>query len=73
MPKTTASEKVLRDKAIKIAKSGLSSVVYQFFNKMSCDTGVESNFMSNQKLAKELYYLSKTILVMLLSGTAADK
>ena len=48
LAKGTASDKILRDKALKIAKNlkcngyqrGLAFMVYNFFDKKSSDTGV---------------------------------
>ena len=57
----TESDKVLRDKAFKIASNpkyngyerGLTSMVYKFFDKKSKGSGIRS--MSNQQLADELH------------------
>ena len=51
LPKRTATDKVLRDKAFKIASDqkcdeyqrGLASMVYKFFDKKSSGSGLPSN------------------------------
>ena len=51
LPKRTAADKVLRDKAFKIASDqkydgyqrGLASLVYKFFDKKSSGSGLPSN------------------------------
>ena len=61
LPKKTASDKVLRDKAFNIAKSpkydeykrGLASMVYKCFDKRTSGGGIKS--MENQQLANDLY------------------
>ena len=63
LTKRTQSEKVLRDKAFKIAtdpkydgyQRGLASIVYKFFDKKSSGRGIASE--SNYQLAKELHKL----------------
>ena len=63
--KITQSDKVLRDKAFKIAsdpkydgyKRGLASMVYKFFDKKSSGSGITNEF--NYQLANELH---KTII-----------
>ena len=60
--KGTQSEKVLRDKAFKIASDpkydgyqrGLASMVYKFFHKMSKGSGITTNEF-NYQLANELH------------------
>ena len=62
LPKTTAADKVLRDKAFKIASDeehdgnqrGLASMVYKFFYKKSQGKGLANN-NENMQLANELY------------------
>ena len=62
LPKRTAAEKVLRDKALKIASDqkydgyqrGLASMVYKFFDKKSQGSGLASN-KENIQLADELH------------------
>ena len=62
LPKRTAADKVLRDKAFKIASDqkydgyqrGLSSMVYKFFDKKSQGKGLASN-KENKQLADELH------------------
>ena len=54
----TQSDKVLKDKAFKIAidpkyQRGLASMVYKFFNKKSKGSGITNE--SNYQLANELY------------------
>ena len=59
--KRTQSDKVLRDKAFKIASNpkydgyqrGLASVVYKFFDKKSSGSGITNEF--NYQLANELH------------------
>ena len=65
LAKRTQSDKVLRDKAFKIASNpeydgyqrGLASMVYTFFDKMPKGSGVTTKSMSNQQLADELHKL----------------
>ena len=60
--KTTQSDKVLRDKAFKIASGlkrdgyqrGLASMVYKFFDKKSKGSGITTNEF-NYQLANELH------------------
>ena len=75
LTRRTASNKVLRDKAFSIAKNpkydgyqrGLSSMVYNFFVKMSASLtdksakrgGVNNEIKQNEELAEELH---KTII-----------
>ena len=59
----TASDKVLHDKAFNIAKNkkydgykrGLSSMVYNFFDKETSDTGIKNKNVSNKQLADKLH------------------
>ena len=63
LPKRTAADEVLRDKAFKIAKNpkydgyqrGLAYMVYKFFDKKlkGCDVNIEVKH--NEQLAKELH------------------
>ena len=61
-PKTTASDKILREKAFSIAKNpkynkyhrGLALLVYKFFHKKSPGSGIKSEILSNQELAEDL-------------------
>ena len=61
MVKRTGTDKVLRDKAIKIAMNskyddyerGLASMVYNLFDNKSVDSGIKS--MSNQQLSDTLH------------------
>ena len=65
LERRTASGKVLRDKAFNIAKNpkydgyqgGLSSMVYDFFDKKSNSSGVNMPLQSNEQLAEELQKL----------------
>ena len=62
LPKRTAADKVLRDKAFKIASDqkydgyqrGLASMVYKFFDKKSQGKGLANN-NENMQLANELH------------------
>ena len=62
LTKRTAADKVLRDKAFKIAKDpkydeyhrGLTSMVYIFFDKKTAGSSIES-MPQNEKLAEELH------------------
>ena len=61
--KTNIADKVLRDKAFKIASDqkydgyqrGLASMVYKFFDKKSQGSGVNNEIKENMQLAKELH------------------
>ena len=61
LAKTTESEKILKDKAFKIASNpkyngyerGLDSMAYKLFDKKSAGNSIQS--MSNQELADELH------------------
>ena len=69
LAKRTQSDKVLRDKAFKTAsdpkydgyKRGLASMVYKFFDKKSCGSGVATSLANksatepNYQLANELH------------------
>ena len=62
LPKRTAADKVLRDKAFKIASDqkydgyqrGLASMLYKFFDKKSQGSGL-ANYNENIQLANELH------------------
>ena len=62
LARRTASDKILRDKALNIAKSpkydgyqgGLASMVYKFLDKKSKVGGVNIPWQLNEKLAEEL-------------------
>ena len=62
LPKRTAADKVLRDKAFKIASDqkydgyqrGLASMIYKFFDKKSSGSGLANN-NENIKLSNELH------------------
>ena len=59
----TAADKVIRDKAFNIAKSpkyngyqhGLTSVVYNFFDKKAAGGTVKNEIISNTELAEDLH------------------
>ena len=61
--RTTAADKLCRDKAFNIAKNpkydgyqrGLHSMVYKFFDKESSGSGVKSQIIQNEELAEELH------------------
>ena len=63
MKRRTAFDNVLRDKAFNLAKTpkydeyqrGLSSMVYNFFDKKSIGSGVNIPLNFNEQLAKELH------------------
>ena len=63
VPRRTNCDKLLRDKAVNIAKNwkydeyqkGLASMVYKFFNKKAFGDAVKSKIMSNKELAEELH------------------
>ena len=58
-----ASGKILRDKAFNIAKNpkydgyqtNLASMVYTFFDKKTCGSGIKNKNMLDQQLAEELH------------------
>ena len=61
LARRTASDKILRDKAFDIAKNpkydgyqrGLASMVYNFFDKKSAGSGVNTH-ANNEKISQEL-------------------
>ena len=63
LKRTTASDKILRDKAFNIAENlkydgyarGFASMVYNFFDKKSTGSGVNIPLEFNEDLAKELH------------------
>ena len=63
LAKRAQSDKVLRDKAFKIASNpkydgcqrGLVSMVYKFFNKKSTESGIKNQIKQNHQLENELY------------------
>ena len=63
MPRTTASDRVLRGKGFNIPKypkydgyqKDLASMVYKVFDKKTSGSAVKSEIMSNQQLAEELH------------------
>ena len=58
-----ASDKILFDKAFKIAENpkydgyqwGLASMVYKFFDKKTSGSGIENYNISNKELAEDLH------------------
>ena len=70
LPRRTASDKILYDKAFNIAKNpkydryqrGLTSMVYKFFDKNTSGGAIKNENMSNKELAEELY---KPILIFI--------
>ena len=60
LPRTTASDKVLCDKAFNITenpkyggyKRGLASMICKFFDKRSSGSGIKSEIMPNQQSAE---------------------
>ena len=63
LQRRTYSDKVLKDKAFKIASDakyvgyqrGLASMVYKFFDKKSKGAGIKNEIKENQQLANELH------------------
>ena len=63
MKRRTQSDKVLKDKAFKIAtkskydryQRGLASMVYKFLDKKSKGTGIKNEMKENRQLANELH------------------
>ena len=63
LEKGTQSDKVLKDKAFKIASNpkydgyqrGLVSMLLKFFDKKSKGTGIKNEIKQNQQLANEIY------------------
>ena len=63
MKRRTQSDKVLKDKAFKIASNpkydgyqrGLASMVYKFLDKKSKGTGIKNEMKENRQLANELH------------------
>ena len=63
LTRRAASDKILRDKALNIAKNpkydgcqrGLASVVYKFFDKKTSGSGIKNENMLNKELAEELH------------------
>ena len=63
LKRRTYSDKVLKDKAIKIASDskydgyqrGLASMVYKYFDKKSKGAGIKNGIKENQQLANELH------------------
>ena len=66
LAKRTASDKILRDKAFNIAKNlkydeyrrGLASMVYNFFDKKSADSGVNTHGNNKIKQNQHLLHLA---------------
>ena len=63
LKRRTYSDKVLKDKAFKIASNpkydrylrGLASMVYKFFDKKSNGSGIKNEIIENHQLANELH------------------
>ena len=63
LKRRTQSDKVLKDKAFKIASNpkydgyqrGLASMVYKLFNKKSKEAGIKNEIKENQQLVNELH------------------
>ena len=63
LKRRTQSDKVLKDKAFKIASNpkyegyqrGLASMVYKFFDKKSKGAGIKNKIKENQQLANKLH------------------
>ena len=63
LTRTTASDKMLRDKAFNIAKNskyegyqrGLASILYKFFDKKSSGSSIKNENISNKEFAEELH------------------
>ena len=63
LKRRTYSDKVLKDKAFKIASNpkydgyerGLASMVYKFFDEKSKGSGIKNEIKENQQLANELH------------------
>ena len=61
--KRTQSDKILKDRAFKIANNpkydgyqrGLASMVYKFFDKKSKGSDIKNDIKENQQLANELH------------------
>ena len=59
----TTPDKVLRDKALNIAKNpkndgyqrGLASMVYNFFDKKTSSDAIKKEIIQNEEVAKELH------------------
>ena len=63
MTRRTGSDKILRDKALNIAKNPkydgyqhrLASILYNFFDKKTSDEDIENENISNKESAEELH------------------
>ena len=63
LAKRTQSDKVLRDRAFKIANNpkndcyqkGLASLIYKCFDKKSTGSGIKNEIKQNEQLANELH------------------
>ena len=63
LARRAASDKILRDKTFNIAnypkydgyQRGLASIVYKFFHKKTCGSGIKNENISNKELAEELH------------------
>ena len=45
----------MRDKAFNIAKNGLASMVYKFFDKETSGSGIKNENILNKELTEELH------------------
>ena len=63
LPRRTACDKILRDKAFNMAKNpkydgyqrGLVSMIYKYFDKKASGGGIKNENISNQELVEELH------------------
>ena len=63
LTRRTASDKILLNKAFNIVQNskydghqrGLVSMVYKFFDKKTCESGIKNEKVSNEELAEELH------------------
>ena len=63
LTRRTASDKILRDKALNVAKNpkydgcqrGFASLIYNIFDKKSSGDGIKSKIVSNKELWEELH------------------
>ena len=63
LTRRTASDKIFRDKSLNSAKNpkydgyehGIVSMVYKFFDKKNCGSGIKNDSISNKELVEELH------------------
>ena len=63
LPRRAASDRMFCDKTFNLPKNwkfdeyqrDIASMIYNFFDRNSCDSGVKSEIMSNMQLAQELH------------------